>query len=191
MRRPDETAGPQASDVVQPAATPAPAASSAPVASLTELSDKAAMPQTAAQKGTPAQAEPPKPAAAAAPPPSPAAKTVSAPALHEVRAAAPAPVPARVQQIAVGPGDPKNLTRVRFTLGAASWIEVYDNNGKRLYYDLAAAGSNLELSGAGPLQVFLGNAPGVSLELNGAPFDLKPYARPDNTARFKLGEAGN
>jgi len=119
------------------------------------------------------------------------AKTSSAPALHEVRAATPVPTPVRAQQLTVGPGEAKSLTRVKFTLGAASWIEVYDNNGKRLYYDLAAAGSSLELSGAGPLQVFLGNAPGVSLELNGAPFDLKPYARPDNTARFKLGEAGN
>jgi cytoskeleton protein RodZ len=185
MRRPDETAALQATDVVQPAATPAPAASSAPVATLTDLSDKAAAPQTAPQK------EPPKPAAAVVPPPVPAAKTSSAPTLHEARAAAPAPAPARVQQVAVGPGDAKNLTRVKFTLGAASWIEVYDNNGKRLYYDLAPAGDSLELSGTGPLQVFLGNAPGVSLELNGAPFDLKPYARPDKTARFKLGEPGN
>jgi cytoskeleton protein RodZ len=76
---------------------------------------------------------------------------------------------------------------VKFTLGAASWVEVYDNNGKRLYYDLAPAGDNLELSGAGPLQVFLGNAPGVSIELEGQPFDLKPFLRSDNTARFKLG----
>ncbi|HEV2322206.1 MAG TPA: DUF4115 domain-containing protein, partial [Gammaproteobacteria bacterium] len=66
----------------------------------------------------------------------------------------------------------------------------YDAAGKRLYYDLAPAGGSLDLSGAGPLQVFLGNAPGVSVELNGAPFDIKPYSRADNTARFKLGAPG-
>ena len=80
-------------------------------------------------------------------------------------------------------------TLARFTLNSASWIEVYDSTGKRLYYDLAPAGDNLEVSGPGPLQVFLGNSPGVSLELEGAPFDLKPFLRSDNTARVKLGTA--
>ncbi|HET7922588.1 MAG TPA: RodZ domain-containing protein [Gammaproteobacteria bacterium] len=80
-------------------------------------------------------------------------------------------------------------THVRFTLNQASWIEVYDVDGNRLYYDLAPAGENVQVSGAGPLQVFLGNAPGVSIELNGAAFDQSAYTRSDNTARFKLGSA--
>lgn len=83
----------------------------------------------------------------------------------------------------------QHLTHVVFTLSQASWIEVYDANGKRLYYDLAPAGDSFGVSGAGPLQVFLGNAPGVSMELDGAPFDMTPYLRPDNTARFRLGGA--
>jgi hypothetical protein len=29
----------------------------------------------------------------------------------------------------------------------------------------------------------------VSVELEGQPFDFKPFLRPDNTARFKLGSA--
>lgn len=82
-------------------------------------------------------------------------------------------------------------TRVKFTLSAASWIEVYDASGKRLYYDLAPAGDNVDVSGAGPLQVFLGNAPGVSIELNGKPFNQSPFTHSDNTARFKLGAAAN
>lgn len=87
---------------------------------------------------------------------------------------------------------PSQLTHAQFTLIQPSWVEVYDVSGKRLYYDLARVGDRLDVSGAGPLQVFLGNAPGVSIELNGAPFNLVPFTRPDNTARFRLGEtAGN
>lgn len=80
-------------------------------------------------------------------------------------------------------------TQVKFTLKQASWIEVYDVSGKRLYYDLAPAGDSINVSGAGPLQVFLGNSPGVSIQLNGKPFDQTAYTRVDNTARFKLGGA--
>jgi len=82
---------------------------------------------------------------------------------------------------------PSQLTLAQFTLSQPSWVEVYDVSGKRLYYDLAPAGDTLNVSGAGPLQVFLGNAPGVSIEMNGAPFNLAPFTHPDNTARFRLG----
>ncbi|HVA56213.1 MAG TPA: RodZ domain-containing protein [Gammaproteobacteria bacterium] len=83
-------------------------------------------------------------------------------------------------------------TLAKFTLTQPSWVEVYDASGKRLYYGLARAGDTLNVSGAGPLQVFLGNAPGVSIEMNGVPFNLAPFTHPDNTARFRLGEiAGN
>ncbi|HLW75284.1 MAG TPA: RodZ domain-containing protein [Gammaproteobacteria bacterium] len=187
-RRPDETAVPSMA-VTQPVSTPAPSTAPAPVATLTDLADN----QAPAQKPAGAQKETPKPAEPAAPQ-TRLASTEIAPVTHVQRTnppATPVSVESHAQQAVIGPGEAKNLTHVKFTLGAASWIEVYDNNGKRLYYDLAPAGDSLELSGAGPLQVFLGNAPGVSIELNGAPFDLKPYARTDNTARFKLGEAGN
>ncbi|MGE5626430.1 MAG: helix-turn-helix domain-containing protein [Bacillota bacterium] len=191
-RRPEETVGPPAS-VAQPVSTPnavpvpAPGTASAPMASLTDLADS----KPAAQAPVPAQ-KLAAIAAPAAPQPKPTSALPEAtPRTAHIASGTPAPAPARAQQAVVGPGDAKNLTRVKFTLDAASWIEVYDNNGKRLYYDLEPAGGTLDLAGAGPLQVFLGNAPGVSVELNGASFDLKPYLRADNTARFKLGTAGN
>lgn len=80
------------------------------------------------------------------------------------------------------------LVHVKFSVHEASWIEVYDAAGKRLYYSLAPAGDNIEIKGAGPLQVFLGNSPGVSIEYNGAVFDQAPFTQPNtNTARFTLG----
>ncbi|HEY3645836.1 MAG TPA: RodZ domain-containing protein [Gammaproteobacteria bacterium] len=171
MRRP-ETPDTQAV-VSAPAATTVvtPTASTKPMTALTDLADSATAP---------------KPAKAAAPA---ASKAPGATTLHIAKAAprSTAAAPAPVQPMTAA--ESRDLTHVKFILGAASWVEVYDNNGKRLYYDLAPAGDNLELSGAGPLQVFLGNAPGVSIELEGQPFDLKPFLRSDNTARFKLGSA--
>jgi cytoskeleton protein RodZ len=152
---------------VPAAATAVPAAATKPMTALTDLADSAT-----AQK----------PAKAVAPA---ASKTVGS-AAHVTKPAAALPHEMAPQAV---PVNDRDLTHVKFILGAASWVEVYDDNGKRLYYDLAPAGDNLELSGAGPLQVFLGNAPGVSIELEGAPFDLKPFLRSDNTARFKLGTA--
>lgn len=171
MRRP-ETPETQALSVVPAASTVlSPSVSTMPMTALTDLADSATAPKPA------------KAAVAAA------SKVPSVATLHIAKSAPRATVPAATpaQQVTVGEG--RDLTHVKFVLGAASWVEVYDNNGKRLYYDLAPAGDNLELSGAGPLQVFLGNAPGVSIELEGQPFDLKPFLRSDNTARFKLGSA--
>lgn len=85
---------------------------------------------------------------------------------------------------------PAMLVHAKFSVHQASWIEVYDAAGKRLYYNLAPAGDNLEINGAGPLQVFLGNAPGVSVEYNGAAFNPAPFIQPNNnTARFTLGSS--
>lgn len=83
---------------------------------------------------------------------------------------------------------PSLLVHAKFSVHQASWIEVYDAAGKRLYYSEAPSGADVEISGAGPLQVFLGNAPGVSVEYNGTAFNAAPFIRPDNnTARFTLG----
>ncbi|MGH8396818.1 MAG: RodZ domain-containing protein [Gammaproteobacteria bacterium] len=94
-----------------------------------------------------------------------------------------------------GSASPSELVHVRFIVSQASWIEVYDAAGKRLYYGLAPVGNNLSVSGDGPLQVFLGYSPGVSIEMNGVPFNQALFTHSDNTARFRLGaptgNAGN
>lgn len=176
MRRPETPAGEQVGTVPAAASVATPSAATQTVGALTDLADS-----------NQSQAPAPKPAS------KPAAAPVAVQATHNgaSRAAKPVPAasPAAAQAPVAGPVDSRAVTHVRFTLGAASWVEVYDDSGKRLYYDLAGAGSNLDLSGAGPLQVFLGNAPGVSVELEGQPFDIKPFLRADNTARFKLGSA--
>ncbi|HEV2110056.1 MAG TPA: helix-turn-helix domain-containing protein [Gammaproteobacteria bacterium] len=183
QRRPEERAEPVQSQVE---AAPLPAAAT----TTTPLTLAAVNSQAAAQQGAASLATPlaPPPVKAAAPR---AQREEHKPASVTAPATAPAAAPAPTRQVITGAGDAGSLTHAKFILNSASWIEVYDAGGKRLYYDLAPAGDTLDLSGAGPLQVFLGNAPGVSVELNGAAFDIKQYSRADNTARFKLGAAGD
>jgi cytoskeleton protein RodZ len=178
QHRPEEPVATAPANQVQSAPLPAPAATSAvagvPLPALSAPANPPPAQQQAERLSTPLAPTPVKPAPVQRvqhEEHKPAASAVAAPA-----AAAP--------QAAGG------LTQVKFTLSSASWIEVYDDSGKRIYYDLAPAGGSLDLSGIGPLQVFLGNAPGVSVELNGTAFDIKAYSRADNTARFKLGTAG-
>ena len=186
LRRPDEVAEPAAAQVTQ-----APAAAPAAGTSATTVVLPASQPSTppaAAPQATPLA---PMPVKAGAPAPRPARETHKAPVQALPQATTAVAAPARAaRQVSIGPSGGEGLTQAKFTLSAASWVEVYDDTGKRLYYDLAPAGDTLDLSGAGPLQVFLGNAPGVSIELNGQPFDVKSYSRADNTARFKLGAPG-
>ena len=77
--------------------------------------------------------------------------------------------------------------RVTIRLAHDSWVEVFDTQGKRLYYDLARGGHTLELTGAGPISVLLGYGRDAKVEYNGEPFDHSSYLRHD-VARFTLGE---
>ncbi len=58
-------------------------------------------------------------------------------------------------------------TRLKLDLTNDSWVEVYDSRGERLFYDVASAGSVQSVSGRGPLRVVLGNAAGVTVEVDG------------------------
>ena len=176
LRRPEEVAQPNASQVTAESVS-APSGSTVPTA--VALPGK----QAPAQPSISPQALPlaPMPTQASRSTPRP----VRAGHTHAVDVVKVAPAQTLPQ--VNHPHQVTNLTHAQFTLSAPSWVEVYDAGGKRLYYDLAPAGQMFDVSGAGPLQVFLGNAPGVSIELNGAPFDIKSYSRADNTARFTLG----
>lgn len=73
-----------------------------------------------------------------------------------------------------------------------SWVEVYAPDGERLYYNLASAGQQLSFDAAsGALTVFLGNADGVTVLVNGRPFPIPANSRSGNTARFEVGSKGS
>lgn len=80
-----------------------------------------------------------------------------------------------------------NVT-LKFT--ADSWVEVYDANGQRLFYDIGAANSSHALSGTPPLKVVLGNAPSVSLNINGKAATVPASVMQDSGAQFTINRSG-
>ncbi|HUP92381.1 MAG TPA: RodZ domain-containing protein [Solimonas sp.] len=95
----------------------------------------------------------------------------AAPAEHK-----PAPPPAA--------GGASGTLALSFT--ASSWVRIDDAAGKTLLNGLMRAGDRQEVSGATPLSVFLGNAPGVTAEFQGKPVDFGAFKRDNQTARFTL-----
>lgn len=68
-----------------------------------------------------------------------------------------------------------------------SWIEIMAADHTRLYYDLAPAGTTLTFGARhGALNVFLGNAAGVEVVINGEPFSIPESDYSGNTARFDV-----
>ncbi len=97
-----------------------------------------------------------------------------------------APTPAAAPQPTSAPvaaGTP-GVLRLRFV--QTSWVRIDDAAGKTLLNGMRAAGTEDTLNGQAPLNVFLGNAPGVQVEFEGAGVDVRAFTRDNNTARFTL-----
>ena len=67
-----------------------------------------------------------------------------------------------------------------------SWAEIVDANDIQLFYGMIQPGRELNLTGQAPFDVFLGNAPVVSLSLNSTSIDMTKYIRSNNIAQFKI-----
>ena len=68
---------------------------------------------------------------------------------------------------------------------APSWIEVTDASGRALVARLVRAGETLDLEGAAPFRVRIGNASATRVSFRGQPMELAAYTR-DNVARLEL-----
>ena len=86
---------------------------------------------------------------------------------------------------------PVRETRLRLELTNDSWVEVYDSRGERLFYDVASAGSVQSVSGRGPLRVVLGNAAGVTVEVDGQAREIPANAVDGEGARFVVNRSGS
>jgi cytoskeleton protein RodZ len=127
-----------------------------------------------AAKPQPVSAE--QPASSATPPGSAsAARLMSAVADAQLRAG--------------GPASGEALLALRFS--AVSWVAVYDASGRRLTEGFNAPDSARTLTGAPPLKVVLGNAPGVAVHLNGQKVELDGLVHRDGTARFTVDRSGH
>ena len=97
----------------------------------------------------------------------------------------------RVEELTIeAPLSGGNVDKVRIIVRykEESWTEIFDARKRRLLHGLIKPGAVRIISGQAPLNVFLGNSPGVELEINGKPFDHSPYVRRNNTARFLIDD---
>ena len=67
-----------------------------------------------------------------------------------------------------------------------AWIDVSDASGRRLFFDIARPGRELELDGTPPYKLVIGNSPSVDVSFRGAEVDLAPHAN-EGVARLELG----
>jgi cytoskeleton protein RodZ len=81
--------------------------------------------------------------------------------------------------------------RLALRFSEVSWFAVYDGSGRRLTEGFNPPDSARIITGAPPLKVVLGNAPGVLVQLNGQKVALDGLVHRDGTARFLLDRSGH
>lgn len=79
---------------------------------------------------------------------------------------------------------------VTLKFAADSWVEVYDAKGERLFYDIGTANSSHAVTGTPPLRVVLGNAPGVTLNINGRAANVPASVVQNDSAQFTINRSG-
>ncbi|MGR8947582.1 MAG: helix-turn-helix domain-containing protein [Gammaproteobacteria bacterium] len=67
---------------------------------------------------------------------------------------------------------------------AESWVEIYDIDGKQLYFGMANTRTPVTINSNKPLDLLIGNTPTVELNINQNPIDLAPLSD-DGVAKFK------
>ena len=80
--------------------------------------------------------------------------------------------------------------RLRLSFSADSWVDIHDASGRRLYTGYGRANSVKSITGAAPLQVYLGFAHGVQLEVNNRAVAIGPQFVAGDGARFAAGADG-
>jgi cytoskeleton protein RodZ len=130
----------------------------------------------------------------AVPPPPETLITADTPAQGEPQAAAqevvqPQPLPAGTA--AANPtaaiGKP---VRLRLEFAEPSWTEIHDSTGQRLMFGTGEAGSVRTVTGVPPLQVMLGFAAAVRMQVNGAPAEV-PRRAGANAVKFVIEADGS
>ena len=81
-----------------------------------------------------------------------------------------------------------NNASIRLHFPVEAWVEIYDRDNKRLFFNLVKPGRTLDLMGKPPVRMVLGRSNGVTLRYNGEDVDLAPYIRKGGVAQLTLGE---
>jgi cytoskeleton protein RodZ len=104
--------------------------------------------------------------------------------------AIPGPTSGSAPSEAGGPPVPVGHVRLSLSFATDSWAEVYDGSGRAVLYDLGRAGSERTIAAVAPLSVTLGNAPGVTVVVNGRAARPPTVAAGQTVARFTVGPDG-
>lgn len=179
---------------VEPAVERAPAPERVPDAPdpLSDPPEVAAPVPAPAPEREPIEETPPAAPAPETPAPenvSPADPAPESPAPESADARTPVPETALSPRAAPAPDPGAPLARLVLYAHEDCWADVRDANGERLLYETIPAGRVVTVEGAAPLQVFLGNVAGVTVEFNGEEYDASRHQR-GRMARFTLGSSG-
>jgi cytoskeleton protein RodZ len=79
---------------------------------------------------------------------------------------------------------------LQLRFAADSWVEIYDGSGKAVLYDLGKAGTDRVATGTAPLSVTFGNAPAVTLQVNGRAVSLPAPPAGQTVGRYTIGPDG-
>jgi len=90
-----------------------------------------------------------------------------------------------VQNTDTPPSSATGQMHLELKFAEEAWVEIYDRDDNRLFYDLAKPGQTADLRGIAPLRVLLGRARGVEVQVDGKPFDVVPFVE-KGMARFTL-----
>lgn len=108
------------------------------------------------------------------------APVASAAARDQPAAAARATAPA----MQAAPGEASVTLRLEFS--GESWVEVYDRNGNRLIYGMYGPAGSRTVTGATPIEIYLGRSRDVTLAVNGRDYPVPAASIRGNTARFVI-----
>lgn len=96
-------------------------------------------------------------------------------------------VPADTQASVPAPAQlPAGPNTLQLSITRTSWVEIYDDDRKRLVYGLLNPGTQQRVTGKPPYDVVLGHPQGVQLSIGGKAIDLAPHTSGNGTARLEV-----
>jgi hypothetical protein len=84
-----------------------------------------------------------------------------------------------------------NVVRLALRPKADCWTEVYDVEGRQLFFDIAKRGAQQSVSGKGPLKLVLGNAPVMRIEMGGKELPIAAELQRKGTAFITIAADGS
>ncbi len=115
--------------------------------------------------------------------PAPADNGPSAPSAPDSGTVKTVPAPTSSPPVAVVSTGPGSLS---LAFKETSWVRVEDADGRVLVSGVIQSGDSKQVRGRPPYSMFIGNAPGVTVEYEGRRIDVTQYVKANSTARFSV-----